>query len=244
MLPLIGLGLAAGGAAANYMGGRAEAKRKKGATKDYERESAALYDAMAKDAWNQGQERQRSTGKQIEGLTPSMSTPATEAPQASSFISTEPSGRGEAYDNILQSAMKPQAEVDQANLNATQSGMDRAQLGRILDALGYSSSIEGQVNDPGHKRLQWQKQQELEAARQRLESILSTTGNKARNLQLLGSILNTAGSATMMAGAFGGPSPGVPGGVGATAGAPLAAGASGPIGIQAGTPTSIYAYMR
>lgn len=232
MVPLMiaGLAMGAAGAGANYLGGQAEAKRKKKGTKRYEADSARLYDDMAKDAWSQGQERQRGTGKQIEGLIPSMSAPATVAPQTSDFVSTEPSGRGAAYDNVLQNAMKPRAAVDQANLNATQAGMDRAQLSRILDALGFSSTVEGRVNDPAHKRLQWQKQQELAEAQRQLNKILGTTGNKARDLQLLGSVLGTAGQATMMAGAMGGPSPGA-GGVSAGAGAVGSSGSATSVGM-------------
>jgi hypothetical protein len=236
----IGAGLGAAGGISNYMGGKSEAKRKSRAMDRYNRDSAAIYDAMVKDAWNQGQERQRGTGQVISGLTPAMSTPGTEAPQTASFIDAAPSGRGEAYDHILQTAMQPRAAVDQSSLDATQAGLDRNELARILDALGYSSTIESQVNDPAHKRLRWQKEQELAEAKRRLESVLGSTGNKARNLQLLGSLLNTGGQAAMMAGSFGGgPTAGIPG-----AGAATYGGGGMPGPAMGGGPSSIYAYMR
>lgn len=202
----IGAGLGAAGSAANYFGGKKEAKRKARAVDEYGRTSAQLYDAMAKDAWNAGMERQRGTGQVIAGLKDTMGTPATAAPQTSEFLPAGPGQedtfRGDAYRQVMAQATAPRAEVDQANLDATQAGMDRQQIARLLDALGFSSTIEAQAQAPAHQRLQWQKQRELEEARARLEAVLGSTGNSTRNLQLLGSLLGTAGQASMMYGAM------------------------------------------
>jgi hypothetical protein len=221
MLPLaIGVGLGAAGQVANYFGGKSEAKRKQKAIDRYNRDSAAAYDAMMKDAWAAGQERQRGTGQVIEGLRPTMGAPASDVPQLADFMPAEeadPSGlRGDAYRQAMATAGKPRQKVNQSQAVATQAGMDRAALARALDALGFSSTVEAQTKAPEHQRLQWQKRQELEAMKARLESALGKTGNAARNLQLLGSLLGTAGQATMMAGAFGGgPTAAVPGAMGA-----------------------------
>ena len=204
-------GLGAAGGVANYMGGKKEAKRRSEAINRYERESAAIYDAMAKDAWGAGMERQRGTGQVIAGLKDTMGTPAAAAPQTSEFL---PAGsgqddvfRGDAYRQVMAQATAPRAEVDQANLDASQAGMDRQQLARLLDALGFSSTIEAQAQAPTHQRLQWQKQREMEEAKRRLESVLGSIGNSTRNLQLLGSVLGTAGQAGMMYGSMGGGGP-------------------------------------
>jgi hypothetical protein len=221
------------------IGAGKEAKRKARALEEYKRKQAEIYDAMVKDAWSSGVERQDATGQQIGGLTKAMSTPATVAPQTADFIDTAPSGRGAAYDNVLQNAMKPRAVVDQANLNATQAGLDRAQLSRVLDQLGYSSSIEGQVNAPAHTRLQWKKQQELAEAQAALDEILGSTDNASQNLLLGGQLIGTGLQLGGMAGAMSGPAPSanLPG----SGGAPLAPGAAGPVGASG--PASVYDYF-
>lgn len=209
----IGAGVGLAGGLLSGAGADKEAKRRDNALQDFKRKQADIYDAMAKDAWASGQERQRATGQQIAGLIPTMGAPASAAPRTADFVPTAPSGRGSAYDNILQNAMKPRAAVDQANLDATQAGMDRTQLARALEALGYSSSMEGQINDPAHARLQWQKQQDLAEAQAHLDSILGTTDNAADNMQLAGNLI---GDGVQMAGMWGamsgGPSSNVPAG--------------------------------
>lgn len=212
MLPLaIGVGLGAAGTVANYMGGRSEAKRKQKAIDRYNRDSSAVYDTMMKDAWEAGQERQRGTGQVIEGLRPTMGAPASAVPQLADFMPAEqpdPSGiRGDAYRRAMATAGQPRQRVNQSQVAATQAGMDRTALARALDALGFSSTVEAQTKAPQHARLQWQKRQELEQIKARLESALGKTGNGARNLQLLGSLLNTGGQAAMMYGAMGGAGP-------------------------------------
>ena len=209
MAPLVaGVALGAAGAVANYMGGRSEAKRKKRAIDRYGRESAALYEAMAKDAWDQGSERQRGTGQVISGLIPTMSAPASSAPEVSSFLPAEqpdPSGlRGDAYRQAVMAAGQPQQQLTQAQVEADQAVLDRTALARALDALGFTSGIDAMAQAPAHQRVQWQKRRELEEARARLERALGSIGNRARNLQLLGSLLGTAGQGAMMYGAFGG----------------------------------------
>lgn len=236
----VGAGLGAAGQVSNYFGGKSEAKRKSRAIDRFGRDSAAIYDAMAKDAWSQGMERQRGTGQVIAGLKDTMGTPATAAPQTSEFLPAGPGAddafRGDAYRQVMAQATAPRAEVDQANLDATQAGMDRQQLARLLDALGFSSTIEAQAKAPEHERVQWQKQRELDEARRRLESVLGSTGNGARNLQLLGSLLNTGGQAAMMYGAMGG---------GPGSNIPLGPGVAGPVSpaIANAAPTSIYSYL-
>lgn len=217
MVPLLvaGTAMGVGSSVANYMGGKKEAKRRQGAIDAYGRTSADLYEKMAKDAWDQGLERQRGTGRIISGLTDTMGQPATEAPQTSAFLPTvEPDTtgmRGDEYQRILQSAALPQAQVDQANLNATQAGLDRGALSRALQQLGFSSTIEGQAKDVGHKRYQWQRQRELEEAKARLEAVLGSIGNSTQKLQLLGSILGTGSQAAMLGASFAGsPTAGVP----------------------------------
>jgi hypothetical protein len=212
MLPLaIGVGMGLAGQALNYSGAKKDAERKSRAVDQYGRDSAAIYDAMAKDAWGAGMERQRGTGQVIAGLKDTMGTPATAAPQTSEFLPVGPGEddafRGDAYRQVMDQATAPRAEVDQANLDADQAGMDRQQLSRLLDALGFSSTIEAQAQAPTHQRLQWQKQRELEEAKRRLEAVLGSTGNSTRNMQLLGSLLNTGSQAAMMYGAMGGGGP-------------------------------------
>lgn len=210
MVPLIaGVGLGAAGTVANYIGGKKDAKRRGRALDEYGRTSAQIYDDMAKDAWNAGSERQRGTGQVISGLTTTMSTPGTQAPQTADFMPAMPDDqfRSDAYRQVMQQAIQPRAEVDQANIDADQAGLDRVQLGRLLDALGFSGTIESQANAPGHTRTQFTKQRELEEAKRRLEAVLGSTGNSTRNLQLLGSLLNTAGQASMMYGANAGEEP-------------------------------------
>jgi hypothetical protein len=236
MVPLaIGVGLGAAGQVANYVGGRKEAKRRDAALGEYRDSSTQIYEDLARDAWDQGSERQRGTGKVLENLSATMGTPGTAAPKTSDFLPTAPSGRGDVYDNILQTAMQPRAGVDQADLDATQAGLDRNQLSRLLDALGFSSTIEAQSDDPEHKRVQFTKQRELEEARARLEAVLGSVGNSSRNLQMLGSLLGTAGQASMMYGAMGGAGP--------TAAAPGVAGAVSPSAASV-APTSIYSYLQ
>ncbi len=215
--PLIvgGLALGAGGQVANFMGGRSEAKRRDAAISAYRQRSSELYDQMAKDAWAAGGERQRATGKVLEGLPAAMGADAGPAPQASGFLPVADNGDTEAYRAAMAQVFANQGELDQGQLDLAQTGMSRDAMMRALGQLETGAGIESQVQAPAHVRYQWLKQQQLEEAKAQLEAVLGSIGNKSRNLQLLGSLLGTAGTGMMMAGAFGGgPAAGATGGAG------------------------------
>lgn len=208
MVPLaIGLGLGAASSVAGYIGKKKEGKRRAQAISDYNNESSALYDQMVRDSWAQGIEGQNATGQVLEGLPEAMGQPSTEAPQTASFLpeDMEDAGRGSAYQDILSRSIAPRAEVDQSQLNATQAGMDRQQLARVLDALGFSSTLEQQAKDPEHKRYQWDKRRKLTEAEARLQEALGSAGSG--NWDLLSSALGIGAQGAMMYGAMGGAGP-------------------------------------
>jgi hypothetical protein len=206
MVPLIVAGgLMAGGTVANYMGGENEAKRRSGAIKQYERDSARIHDNMLQDDWSTGQERQRGTGRVLTHLSSTMNQPGEAAPDVASYLPSTPEGSvPDAYRAAMAQGANPRVALSQTGVDATQAGMDREAMIRALDALGFSATVEGQTNAPQHARYQWQQRRDLADARARLESVLGSISNKTRNLQLLGSLLNTGGQATMMGAAMSG----------------------------------------
>jgi AraC-like DNA-binding protein len=232
----------AGGLASGLAGDR-EAERRDKALKAWQKRSADIYGKMALDAWNQGTERQRATGTFLEGLPDAMGADPSAASDVASFLEAGPSGRGDAYDQVMAQAAQPRMAVDQANLNATQAGMDRDSLNRVLQALGYSSGIESAVNDPQHKRYQWQQEQDLEEARRRLEEVLGTTDNANNNLALLGNGIQTAGQLAMLYGSMsGGPASNVPGTSGA--GASTYGGGATPGPAVGGGSRNVWSYTK
>lgn len=233
MVPLaIGLGLGAASSVAGHIGAKKEAERKEAAIANYNAESSKIYDQMVKDAWAQGMEGQAGTGKVLEGMRGAMSTPGSAAPNTFDFLpeDMQDAGRGSPYQDIMLRSIQPRAGVDQSHLDATQAGMDRQQLARILDELGFSSTIEQQAKDPQHKRYQWKKQRQLAEAEAALQAALGSAGNG--NWDLLSSALGLGAQGAMMYGAMGG----------GAAAAPGVAGAVSP-GVAAAAPTSVYAYL-
>lgn len=211
MVPLaVGLGLGAASTVAGYVGKKKEGKRKAQAIDNYNKESSALYDQMVRDSWAQGIEGQNATGQVLEGLPEAMGQPSSVAPQTSEFLPPEmaDAGRGSAYQDILSRSIAPRAEVDQSQLNATQAGMDRQQLARVLDSLGFSSTLEQQAKDPEHKRYQWDKRRKLTEAEAALQAALGSAGNG--NWDLLSAALGLGSQGAMMYGAMSG-SPGTDG---------------------------------
>ncbi len=203
----IGALIGAAGGLASGMAGDKEAKRKDNAIKAYRARAAALYDQMAKDSWAQGTERQAATGATLEGLQSTMGATGAAAPQVADYLPAAADGQAQNdYMGFMERAGAGRGNLEQANTNAVQAGMNRGNLSQALNALVYSSTINGQVKAPEHARYQWMRQQELEQAQAELESIMGTTGNASRNLALLGQGIQTAGQLAMIYGAStGGP---------------------------------------
>lgn len=198
----LGAGLGAAGGVSSFMGGKSEAKRKQRAIDQYKRDSARIYDEMAKNAWQQGTRRQGALRSMLTQLPATMGSEASAAPQVSDYIPAageDTTGfRGAEYRQALDAAQAPLADVSQSQLTADQAGIDMGELMRAIGNLDYGSSVEVNADAPRYSRTQYLKDRELEEAKRRLESILGSTGNKARNLQLLGSLLNTGGNMAMM----------------------------------------------
>jgi hypothetical protein len=217
-LMLTSLALGAAGGASNFIGGRKEAKRKQAAIDQYNRDSKRVFRRLEDDAWDAGFERQRGTGSVIQGLTPAMTAAPSAVPSVAASLPSDTAPQAsDRYREALALMTAPKVALAQKQAKATQSGIDRATLMHVLNALGYSSGVEASAKAPQHSRTRHGLQLELEEAKRRLDDVLGSTGNATRNLQLLGSLFNTGSQAAMMGAAFSG-GPKAPGAVDPMAG--------------------------
>lgn len=206
VLAALSLGSSVGGQVAGYEAGRKAAAQRKAAIERWQRQRAKLYDLLMRDKYAQGKERQEGLGNYLTALPETMGAAPTEAPKTADAVATTDE-TGAARPQWLQDYGKHIAGLDDAQFAAHQAESDRTALSRALDSLGFHSQLPSRVNRVQHQRTGFDINRRL------MENDAEFQGwqpsNGVANLQLLSSILGTAGQAGMMAAGNmgGGPAP-------------------------------------
>lgn len=207
MIPLlIAGGLAAGGAAANYMGARSEARRKAKAIKKYRHRMRDINSRLLEQLATQGRMEQEGT---IQGITRG-------GAEASAAGEKAVADRGAAINARLAAlagdAPPPTVAMPDAARTAYERATGRAGLAqdaadrlRVLSEQDLSrnqftteGALPGMAQVAATRTGQARAQLDQQNAEADLNGVMSTTGNQAMNLQLLGALAGTGSQIAFM----------------------------------------------
>lgn len=200
--PLIaGVALSGAGSFMQGRGAAEAARRRQEAIQRHMKRRNALMDQLAADRYDEGAGRQRSTGRYIDELGGVMRG-ATAAPTPVAMPDAEvamPAGTDAAWASAARAGADPMATVQRAQLAQRQTGIDRAQLARAMEALGYQSHVATAAQRAGHERTRFRINQDMLANDAELAQY--TDPNSVANMQLFGSMLNAGAQGVMAYGA-------------------------------------------
>lgn len=211
VLPLaIGLGLAGGGAVANYFGSRSEARRKQDAIDEYDNQTKQINARLLAILADQGQREQEGLTQGIaEGGAPATAAAGQSEADRSALVNAhlaalaadQPAAAGKDAPTAQAAAYNRAMGKSAVRLKASDALRLVGEQNRRRGVAMQDGGTRAMVNAPRVATGQTRAQLDRQKAEADLQSVLGTTGNGAANLQLLGALANMGSSAAFTYGA-------------------------------------------